>query len=688
MFSVTSVKTPAAALSVLRSNPSIDLVVTDLHMPGMNGIELQKRINKEFKLPVIIMSSDDDENVMLESLAGGAVFFIVKPVDPVGLKNVWQYAVAAKKGKSLLIEDMDRESSSSSPADGKLSLGGNTKSVPSVNNEKNDPKNGSKRKGASGKGRDKDDNDDESKSPPPKKTKKPKIVWTNTLHNQFLEALRQIGLERAVPKKILERMNSTGLTRENVASHLQKYRIFLKRLAERGCFASKAVIDRFLKSNFAAGHPLLLKTAQEYSRLEHMERLRVLASYPGLRESLMGHSSTGSVPLFYGHPGASSSNAAQQPLGYGQSRLLSNQTNRPLFPGSGNISSVNGGGGFSSGLLNGGNSSLTYPNQVQARPDFYNAGPSSSSPFRFGSAGFHSSGSTLGNGLFGSGSSSYPSLNSSSSGSTVVNGLFGSSSRSHPSLNSSSSGATLGNGLFGSSSSSYPSLNNSSYPTLNPGYTNNAANSNRGMRFYEHLLNGSAPPLTVDYGSMNQTRPTGDYGSMNRTHNENINVPTMRTTPLDSLDFMREFPIPPVDSSTLIQGLGTGNTRLTEINSDQLLNNVPNLGNEPRGGDGLLQDLVLESKKLANKEKAGEQSVENSDYCLPSLFPEIYPTLDELLNCDFPDPLSDEDNHPWSEEAIGQVQSELEELINNPNPAAGDGSNESNPITNKANFNF
>lgn len=391
---------------------------------------------------------------------------------------------------------------------------------------------------------------------------------------------------------------------------LQKYRIFLKRIAERGCFTSKAVIDRFLKSTFAAGHPLLLKTAQEYSRLEQLERLRALAAYHGLDGSLMGHSSTRNVPLFYGHPGASSSNAAQQPLGYEQSRLLSNQTNKSLFPGSGNMlnnpylnnhlgygngigssSSMNGGGGFSSGLLNGGNSLVTYPNQVQARPDFYNAG--SSSPFRFGSAAFQSSGSTLGNGLFGTCSSSYPSLNSSSSGSTVVNALFGSSSSYYPSFNSSSSGSTLGNGLFGSSSSSYPSLN--------PGYTNNAANSYPGMRFYEHLLNGSAPPLTGDYGSMNQTRLTGDYDSMNGTHNENVNVPTMRTTSLDSLDFLREFPIPPGDTSTSFQGLGTGNTRLTEINSDQLLNNVPNLDNEPRGGDGYLHDLVLESKKLANQ---------------------------------------------------------------------------------------
>ncbi|KAK4381195.1 Two-component response regulator ORR21 [Sesamum angolense] len=59
--------------------------------------------------------------------------------------------------------------------------------------------------------------------------KKPRVVWTVEMHQKFLEAIELIGHEKAVPKKIVEVMGIPGLTRENVASHLQKYRGSLKR---------------------------------------------------------------------------------------------------------------------------------------------------------------------------------------------------------------------------------------------------------------------------------------------------------------------------------------------------------------------------------------------------------------------------------------------------------------------------
>lgn len=42
------------ALATLRMKKGLfDIVVTDLHMPHMNGFELQKIVDEEFKLPVI-----------------------------------------------------------------------------------------------------------------------------------------------------------------------------------------------------------------------------------------------------------------------------------------------------------------------------------------------------------------------------------------------------------------------------------------------------------------------------------------------------------------------------------------------------------------------------------------------------------------------------------------------------------
>ncbi|KAA8549301.1 hypothetical protein F0562_000985 [Nyssa sinensis] len=60
--------------------------------------------------------------------------------------------------------------------------------------------------------------------------KRPRLVWTPQLHKRFVDVVAHLGIKSAVPKTIMQLMNVEGLTRENVASHLQKYRLYLKRM--------------------------------------------------------------------------------------------------------------------------------------------------------------------------------------------------------------------------------------------------------------------------------------------------------------------------------------------------------------------------------------------------------------------------------------------------------------------------
>lgn len=71
-----------------------------------------------------------------------------------------------------------------------------------------------------------DDEDDSSRG-----ARRRRMMWTPQLHSRFLNAVTHLGPTRAVPKSILSLMNVEGLTRENVASHLQKYRAYLRRVS-------------------------------------------------------------------------------------------------------------------------------------------------------------------------------------------------------------------------------------------------------------------------------------------------------------------------------------------------------------------------------------------------------------------------------------------------------------------------
>ena len=64
------------------------------------------------------------------------------------------------------------------------------------------------------------------------RAKKSRIVWTLEMHHRFVGALNYYqlrGIELPEPMLILHMMNVEGLTEQHVASHLQKYEMFLRR---------------------------------------------------------------------------------------------------------------------------------------------------------------------------------------------------------------------------------------------------------------------------------------------------------------------------------------------------------------------------------------------------------------------------------------------------------------------------
>ena len=56
-----------------------DLVITDLNMPEMNGIELCGAIRKISKVPIIVLSVKGEEKTKVEALDAGADDYITKP---------------------------------------------------------------------------------------------------------------------------------------------------------------------------------------------------------------------------------------------------------------------------------------------------------------------------------------------------------------------------------------------------------------------------------------------------------------------------------------------------------------------------------------------------------------------------------------------------------------------------------
>jgi two-component system KDP operon response regulator KdpE len=58
---------------------SPDLIITDLRMPNMDGLELCRRVRTESRLPIIVLSVKGEETIKVEALDAGADDYITKP---------------------------------------------------------------------------------------------------------------------------------------------------------------------------------------------------------------------------------------------------------------------------------------------------------------------------------------------------------------------------------------------------------------------------------------------------------------------------------------------------------------------------------------------------------------------------------------------------------------------------------
>ncbi len=78
------------ALKFLEEDNDFNIIITDIHMPHYNGDDVLKLVREEQKknTPIIMLSSDGEEEVIALALKQGVNDFIVKPVDSMKLKKL------------------------------------------------------------------------------------------------------------------------------------------------------------------------------------------------------------------------------------------------------------------------------------------------------------------------------------------------------------------------------------------------------------------------------------------------------------------------------------------------------------------------------------------------------------------------------------------------------------------------
>lgn len=94
-YNVLTAASGADALAIIGGNTPIDLLVLDVVMPGLSGLETLEQLRaRGYKdLPVVLLTAQSKDEHILGGYQQGADCYITKPLQPAQLLNVIDYLV-------------------------------------------------------------------------------------------------------------------------------------------------------------------------------------------------------------------------------------------------------------------------------------------------------------------------------------------------------------------------------------------------------------------------------------------------------------------------------------------------------------------------------------------------------------------------------------------------------------------
>lgn len=136
-----------------------------------------------------VMSADGRVSAVMKGIRHGACDYLIKPIREEELKNIWQHVVRKKWNENKELE----HSGSFEDNDRQKKVNDEVEYASSVNEATEGVLKAQKKRICA-----KEEDDGELENDDPSATKKPRVVWSVELHQQFVSAVNQLGIDSMI----------------------------------------------------------------------------------------------------------------------------------------------------------------------------------------------------------------------------------------------------------------------------------------------------------------------------------------------------------------------------------------------------------------------------------------------------------------------------------------------------------